>query len=134
MPRLEPPDRVFVTSAMPCLTLALTASVASSATLPLHRGDLEGALEVVKGVYLGGTEAAQRAIRAGHAKATDFKWWAGLLAQGLGQAWVGRALGVPAFAPHRASGAVGLARRWCWPTHTNTRGLQVPAGPQAVPD
>ena len=43
----------------------------------LHRfGDLDNAIEVVKGVYLNGFEAAQKAVLRGSRNPGDFKWYA----------------------------------------------------------
>ncbi|KAG2442426.1 hypothetical protein HXX76_002512 [Chlamydomonas incerta] len=52
----------------------------------LHpHGDLAGAVEVVKGVYMGGLDAGRDAIDAGKAKAQDFRWFSAYAGWAPGQ-------------------------------------------------
>ncbi|KXZ56964.1 hypothetical protein GPECTOR_1g870 [Gonium pectorale] len=52
----------------------------------LHpHGDLAGAVEVVKGVYLGGMDAARSAVDAGRVQAKDFRWFSAYAGWAPGQ-------------------------------------------------
>ncbi|GLC38654.1 hypothetical protein PLESTM_000758300 [Pleodorina starrii] len=48
-------------------------------------GQLSGAVEVVKGVYVGAMEAARDAVDAGFAQAEDFRWFTAYAGWGPGQ-------------------------------------------------
>ena len=48
-----------------------------------------GSVEVVKGVYMGGIDAAKSRVQAGGADSGQFKWFAGYAGWGPGQLQTG---------------------------------------------
>eukprot|EP00803_Ostreobium_quekettii_P000196 evm.model.scf_1281EXC.5 EVM.evm.TU.scf_1281EXC.5 scf_1281EXC:17665-18611(+) len=66
--------------------LRLGGDVGKSTLNILHSyGELEGAIEIVNGIYLGGFEAARRAVREGNAQGKDFTWFMHHAGWGPGQ-------------------------------------------------
>lgn len=71
-------------------TLYLGGDVGKSTLNILHsHGELEGAVEIVNGVYIGGFEAAKEAVVNGTAKAEDFRWFTRHAGWGPGQVGFG---------------------------------------------
>lgn len=66
--------------------LYLGGDVGDKEVLLVHpHGELKGATEVVKGLYLGGVEAARAAIATGRAQPADFRWSKGYAGWAAGQ-------------------------------------------------